>query len=354
MMKRTTILLIAAAIAIIAVATLFHASTPPPGVPPLQQKEREAENESSNTLLNGATVVTLSAAAQGRAGIQVVPLAATTAQRRTTAAALVLSAAGLAAARNSYVAAQAKLEKSRVSLDVSQQEFARVSRLFRDDQNVSEKAFQAAQGSVNADRIDVQSSRTQLNLQREIVQQNWGPVVAGWVANGSQELGRVVQQEDFLIQVTIPLGESFRPPATAWLALPDARGTIAHFVSLLPRVDPRVQGTSVVYLSKARGGLAPGLTLLAQLPEGSLMRGVVVPASAVVWSEGAAWVYVETSPNSFVRRPFSSDFSLEGGYFASKGFQPGDKVVVAGAQILLSDELSPKGAAQAPSDEDDD
>jgi len=354
-MKRALYSLLAAAVAVIATAALFRAAARPPADPPLQAKERQAENAGTPaSLLNGGKAIRLSPAAQARAGIRVAPLEGISARRRITAPAMVLSAASLADSRVAYVAAQATLEKAQVNLGVTQREYARLERLFRDNQNTSRKSLQAAQGAVRSGRIDVRAARSQLRLQAALVRQTWGPVVAQWVADSSAPLGRVLQQNAFLVQVSLPTGEAFPPPSRVWLTLPGAKQRAAGFVSSLPRVDPRVQGASLLYLAPAWTGLAPGLTLTAQLPVGRRMRGVVVPALAVVWSEGEAWVYVQSAEESFVRRPLAADFPFGDGFFASRGFSPGDKIVVAGAQILLSEELLPQRPASPAGGGDDD
>jgi multidrug efflux system membrane fusion protein len=345
-MKRILYSFLAAAVAVVAAAALFHAAARPPAEPPLQAKERRAENSSASTpLLNGEKAVTLSAAAQAQAGIRVAPLQSVSARRRIFVPAVVLSAASLANSRNAYVAAQATLEKAWVNLGVTQGEYERLNRLYRDNQNASQKSLQAAQGAMRFDRIDVRAARAQLSLQAGLVRQNWGSAVARWVTTSSAPLDRVLQQNAFLVQISLPPREFFSPPSIAWLALPGGRHRAARFVSPLPRVDPRVQGTSLLYLAPAGTGLAPGLTLTVQLPVGRRMRGVVVPPSAVVWSEGQAWVYVRTAGDRFVRRPLAAEFPFGAGFFASRGFSPGDKVVVEGAQILLSEELLPQGPA---------
>jgi hypothetical protein len=65
----------------------------------------------------------------------------------------------------------------------------------------------------------------------------------------------------------------------------------------------------------------------------------VIPASAVIWSEGRAWVYLQVSPDRFRRSPISTDLPVEDGFFAGEGFSSGDKIVTVGAQALLSEEM---------------
>ena len=64
-----------------------------------------------------------------------------------------------------------------------------------------------------------------------------------------------------------------------------------------------------------------------------------VPADAVVWWQGRAWVYVQIDPQRFARREIPADAPVPGGWFLSKGIDAGDRVVNRGAQQLLSEEF---------------
>lgn len=352
-MKRSSYVILGTVAAVVVATFLFEASGRARKDPPLQEKERQAETGgTSASLLSSSKALTLTPAAQERVGIRAAVLPATLARRRVTAPAVVLSAQSIAASRNAYVAAQARLEKAQVQLGVAQEEYARVRKLYQDNRNVSEKNYQATQGAVRSDRVDVRAARTQLSLQVGLVRQKWGRVVANWVENPAPALDEVLQQNAFLVEVSLPPGESYSPPSGVWLSVPGGRQRRARYVSPLPQVDPRVQGVSLLYLAGAWTGLSPGVTLVAGLPIGRRMRGVVVPASAVVWSDGEAWVYLQEASNRFVRHALTSDFSYDSGFFVSRGLSAGERVVVNGAQTLLFDELSPKESAP-PEDDDD-
>ena len=44
-------------------------------------------------------------------------------------------------------------------------------------------------------------------------------------------------------------------------------------------------------------------------------------------------------PDRFVRTPVSASRLIAGGWFNAEGLEPGEAVVVTGAQLLLSEEL---------------
>jgi hypothetical protein len=67
--------------------------------------------------------------------------------------------------------------------------------------------------------------------------------------------------------------------------------------------------------------------------------GVSVPVNAVVWQGGSACAYVQLDEERFVRRVLSSYRDDGDTWFVSGVLQPGERVVVTGAQMLLSEEL---------------
>ncbi len=65
---------------------------------------------------------------------------------------------------------------------------------------------------------------------------------------------------------------------------------------------------------------------------------MVVPRDAVVRTEGKGWVYVATGDDHFTRKEIALDRATENGWFVTNGVAAGDKLVITGAQSLLSEE----------------
>ena len=291
------------------------------------------------SIQNGQTILTLDMRTQSQAGVTVAPLREVTSRGEMTAPAIVLSAQGLVSARVSYTAEQINLEKAQVSVHVDQEEYDRLKILYEGRQDASQKSVQAAWGVLRSDQADVEGAQQALALQADAVRQIWGGVIAKWVVANPASLNRVFNQSEFLVQVTLPAGTESRPPAGITLEIAGSTQIEARLISPFPQVDPRVQGVGLLYITRNRLGLAPGLNLLAHIPTGQQMRGVVIPESAILWWQGNAWVYQQTAPGRFVRRLVPTNTPLESGIFVSSGFSPGDKIVVRGAQALLSEEF---------------
>ena len=65
--------------------------------------------------------------------------------------------------------------------------------------------------------------------------------------------------------------------------------------------------------------------------------------SALVRHEGEVFVYVQTSDELFLRQEIELDHPLSEGWFVDEGLKPGQKLVLTGAQQLLSEELKGEG-----------
>ncbi|MHB8525334.1 MAG: efflux RND transporter periplasmic adaptor subunit [Candidatus Acidiferrales bacterium] len=291
------------------------------------------------SIQNGKTILTLDSRTQSQAGVTVAPLKEASSRGEMAAPAIVLSAQGLVSARESYTAGQMNLEKARVNEGVAQEEYGRLKMLYEGQQNASQKSLEAARGTLRSEQVDVEGARQSLALQADAVRQTWGSVIAQWIADDSASLDRVFNQSEFLVQVTLPATAESRPPARITLEIAGSTQIEARFISPFPQVDPRIQGVSLLYITRNRLGLSPGLNLMAHIPSGPQMRGVVIPESAIVWWQGNAWVYQQTAPGRFVRRLVPTNAPLENGIFVSSGFSPGDEIVVRGAQALLSEEF---------------
>ena len=300
---------------------------------------------------NEQAILTLDQQTQSRMGIEFATLIASVTRPQVAVPAMVLPVQDLATFRNGYIATQSQVEKDRIDTDVARKEYSRLKMLFDNNQNISEKALQSSEGSLRSLETDERAAQQQLNLQASVSEQQWGSVVAKWAMDGSPELERVLGMREILLQVTLPFEQNYNAPRTISVEIPGRTRSEATLISPFPRVDPRIQGRSFLYAAPGQPDLTPGVNLLAHLAVGNPMRGVIIPASAVVWSEGKAWTYLQPAPNQFSRRELATDVPVNEGYFVSSGFTAGSKVVRRGAQSLFSEESVLQGYGGGASDE---
>ncbi len=285
------------------------------------------------------TVVALDAETLARGAVAVEPLQAVSRRAEADAFGSVLDLADLADARGAWTAAAERIAKDRAALAASRAEFERMTTLHAQERIVSDKDLDAATAAYRADEAELRAAEGALEALRAVARQRWGEVVAGWVERGSPRLDALLGHRERLVQLTLPPGSAIAsPPATATLRVTRGVNVEAQLVSPAPATDARVQGESFFYTAPAVPALPPGATVGGALPVGEPASGAVVPASAVVWWQGRAWVYLEEGAGRFARREVATDAPVPGGWFVTSGVAAGDRVVVRGAQLLLSEE----------------
>ena len=305
-----------------------------------EDQEESVKTPSHVSIENGNTLISLDPQTEEREGIRVVTVTQTVMRPELHVTAVLLAVNDLATLRNNYVAARTKVERDRVDLDVSRSQYERTKALYEQNQNMSLKAMQDAEAPYRNTQAQVSADDQEVKLQLDTVRQRWGGVIAGWIATNKPILEPILEQREFLAQVIFPPGEVAKPPATLSLTTPGNQIVQARLISPLPQVNAQIQGISFLCVVPGGTGLAVGMNLVVLVPVGQRLEGTVVPESSIVWWQGKAWAYVETSANTFARREVSTDSPVSGGYFIpGTTFSPGTKLVTAGAQALLSEEF---------------
>lgn len=314
------------AVAVVAIAALIFGYVQ-------MSKERAADEAADQPVIapsrvqsgaNGETVINLDSKTRQLIGLQTVPLAAATLPPQIKAYGRVLDSAALISLQNDAVAARAALQ-------ASQPEYERLKKLSAQD-NASAHALETAEAQMKHDQGALDTAEAQLAAAS-------GKTVLDEPAEFFQSLAR---QENVLVRLDLPAGESAaEAPTAAQLTVPGtAQPIAADFLGRAAATDPQVQGAGFIFVvTNAPAALAPGLAVTGflQLP-GEPANGVIVPDAAVVRSNGRTWIYIQTGDAAFTRREISMDHPATGDWFVTNGVAAGDKVIVTGAQTLLSEE----------------
>ncbi len=292
------------------------------------------------SLVNGEPVITLDLATQRNSGIATITLAKAPHQAQVQAYGMVIDLQQLTDLSNSYANAKAQLGTVQAKLNASRAEYERSQKLYENRQLISAAQLQTAEAAFRVDEANLTAAQSLVQTLAATAQQTWGIVLGRAVVDSAPMLSGLVERRDILIQVTLAPGESVsEPPMTALIQADNGLRTTARFVSLAPKTDPRIQGVSFLYIAPAQSGLLPGMNILAFLSSGSMVDGTTVPAPAIVWWQGRAWIYVRNSPETFVRREITTDTPAPTGGYVVKGLTANAEVVTQGAQMLLSEEF---------------
>jgi multidrug efflux pump subunit AcrA (membrane-fusion protein) len=179
------------------------------------------------------------------------------------------------------------------------------------------------------------------NLEGEVVEVFVQP---GETVESGQQLLRVARFDHMIARVDVPAGEaSAIAPGNARIVVVGFEGPslIGERIGLAPAIDPRTLGQGYLYrVANSGSKLRPGAAVMAYLPvAGVPQTGVVIPLAAVVRDRGKIWAYLQIGADRFTRREVLEDHRVDRGWFMMLAFRPGDRIVAAGAQVLLSEEL---------------
>ena len=305
--------------------------------------EDEIPLRSSVSSEEGYARVQISKESQAASGIAVQVLETASAGATAEVYGVVVNVQPLVDARARYIAAVSDARALRAAATNSATEYQRQKRLFEDDRNVSERAVQTAEAAWKADQAKLAAADQTVAAAHDSIRVGWGEVLAGWATNPeSSGFEALAQQREVLLQLTLP----YDLQAQAGKALISVRPVSApgesrpaRFISAAPQTDAALPGVTYFYTvsgQRFRGGMR----IAGQVKlEGKAREGVVVPAAAVVWHAGKAWAYVKEEADEFLRKEVSTSDELANGWFDAGHFEPGNEVVVSGAQLLLSEEL---------------
>jgi hypothetical protein len=303
-----------------------------------------------------ANAVVLTEEVQKAGGIVTAVLEPTLYSEQIEAYGTVLRPDGLLQTRNSYVVAKSSLQKAGAALQASKGEYERLKSLNENDKNISDRMLQAAAATMEADRAAESEARENLRSVRSAAELQWGSTLSGWIFDFSPGLQRLVGLKDVLVQVTIPPGTTVgNIPDRIRIQAPEGGPIEARFIIHAPATDQRIQGMSFIYIAPSHTTrLIPGMNVSAYLPAGGREKGFIVPFSAVVWFQGKAYLYIRETATRFVRAGVPTSKPVTGGYFVTRGFTPGARIVVRGAEALLSQERLPdtEGGKGGEGDED--
>ena len=179
-----------------------------------------------------------------------------------------------------------------------------------------------------------------LNLVRQRLSATLGQK-APWSGGGSQSLLlELASGATHLVRVTFPLGSltGDSPQSLQVSRIGALNGKRWKMTSVWAApADANVPGRSFFAVLRD-SDVGEGERVIAWAPVGTARSGVLIPADAVVVSEGKFWVYLEDKPSHFVRTEINADKAVEDGYFVTGPVKAGDKIVTGGVAQLLAQE----------------
>lgn len=289
---------------------------------------------------------------QQRLGLQTLELSETRYRPEFIAYGIVQDLQPLLDLRNRYFAAQAAQNISAARLKQAQQSLERLNELYRED-IVARSKLQTQQAQWQADQAQAGADRYQVAAIRAGAELQWGKTLADLVLSATPS--PILTPHAKLLLVTLP-PERRLPAEIKTIHITRsgerAQAAEAHFVSTAPQTSGTFQGETYFFFSDD-ASLRIGMRVTAWIAEQQdELAGVMIPANAVIWHLGQAFVYIQyiqDGKDRFERRAIDTSFHTAQGYFVREPFTTSEKLVSTGAQMLLSEEFR----TQIPSEDDD-
>lgn len=269
------------------------------------------------------TGVTLDADAQARLGVKTAVLKSERRSAQVDAFAKVLDPGPLAQL-------ETDLESAEASAAASAAEAKRARALNRSGSAVAAKDAEAAEAQAKNDAQKVLILRQRIGLE-------WGPGLQRMSDGRRRALIKALSNgQAALVHIDSPGNQGQAQARSVEIDISDGQ---AHGELLGPAraAEPRLQSSGLIAVVRGKSAilLSNGLIESAHINTPASAPGVVIPRTAVIRFSGSDWAYVRRGPQGFERRRLDDPALGQSGLFVTKGFSPGDELVVQGAAELF-------------------
>jgi hypothetical protein len=225
----------------------------------------------------------------------------------------------------------AEIATARSALTLSSKEFERLKSL---GENAAARTLESAEAMMKRDKIALESAQTRMLA-------SWGGALAARTDLESLT-SSLLKQESALVRVAMPTGDALATPPTSIRITSitgDDDSREAELIGPAPTAEPQSPGPAYLVLVRGRTP-PPGTPLTAWFSKGGArQRGFLLPRSALLQYESDMFVFVQTGEESFQRKRVETSQAQQEGIVVTSGVGAEDRVVVTGAQQLLSEEF---------------
>ncbi|MCA9255554.1 MAG: efflux RND transporter periplasmic adaptor subunit [Phycisphaerales bacterium] len=176
------------------------------------------------------------------------------------------------------------------------------------------------------------------------------PVTTGMIVAAGAPLCEIAATDPLWIRVTVYAGDvaglkTGAPASLRPLGATPGQGVVITPIIAPPTANANTSSVDLYYaLMDATIPLQPGQRCVVDIPVAGETQSRVIPQSAVVYDiHGDAWVYVETSDDSYARRRVSIRRVADGFAEVASGVDVGESIVYRGAAELFGVEFGTAG-----------
>ncbi len=298
------------------------------------------------------TQITLSTDIQKSSAIETLTLKPISHHAEFVAYGKVLNIQSLLTLRHRYLLALTDQRSAQAKFKQSEQNTNRQQELYSSGVS-SKRALQEQQAQWQSNHAQVDATHYQSTAIIDEALLLWGKELTNLtLSNDHSKLDAFLSGRQKLIQITLPTHQHLANTVLSIEVEASGNRAKAHkaeLISAATHAELIAQGESYFFQTSDKS-LLPGMAISTWIPEqNTAATGVMIPKSALIWYMDQAIVYIKSSETTFSRLVLNSYFPSADGYFVPDTLNPNQKLVITGAQMLLSEEL--KG--QIPKEDDD-
>lgn len=265
--------------------------------------------------------------------------------------------------RSRWMDSQAEVDEINAELDAARASLEHKSRLNVQSRLVADRVVEEARARLEGGEARLQAARQKVDMLGQLLTGSasapapfplkvvsGGEVVdvlarPGEVVEPGQALLTVARYDTLIVRVALPLGQHADlplPPSRIVLQGDEGAVLTAQPIGEASKNDPLTNGQTLLYRISSSNvqPFRPGTAATAFIPvSGKTLTGVTIPRSAVLRYGGKTWAYIKTDEDHFERRDIPLHTPTKDGWFVVGGVVADEAVVVASAQLLLSEEL---------------
>jgi hypothetical protein len=224
-------------------------------------------------------------------------------------------------------------ESAEASAAASAAEAKRALALNQSGSAVAAKDAEAAEAQAKNDAQHVLILRQRIGLE-------WGPGMQKLSDARRRDLIHALANgQAAMVHIDTPNNEGQAQARSVEIDIGDGQAH-GELMGAARAAEPRLQSSGLIAVVRGKSAilLSVGLIQSAHINTPASAPGVVIPRSAVIRFMGSDWAYVRRGPQGFERRRLDAPTPGESGLFVTKGFSPGDELVVQGAAELFGAE----------------
>ena len=212
-----------------------------------------------------------------------------------------------------------------------------------DNKNIADSVVHEKKMHIDNLRDDINILKHKKQNLLDIVKHEWGEKFKDLIINPKKSpLKTIFSSEARLLKITITDDQikNSLPLKLEVFSLnqPEIKYE-ANFVSEASSIDENIQGKSYYYLTlNSNLMIGSKINSYTNSPKEKAFKTFYIPNSAIIWNKGQAWVYKETTKNSFSRQAIFNMEEVKDGWNVQFKNTPPESIVTSGAQLLLSEE----------------